>query len=294
MMIVLPEAKTPSANQLVLGVFRDLLPPGVDWLWFSELLALVAPLGLNERCLRTSLFRLVQQGALLGERLGRRSAFRLAHGRAPEMTPGRARWDGQWNVIVAMGGKATLQQRSACDADLFAAGFRPLKPGVLVRPNTGRHSMEAILTAHGMSDAMLLFETARPLNLDQERLAGLVTAAWKLERHARGYRHVATRCATLLAQLERRGAVRDWDRVYPACVHLLHDWHALADSDPGLPAELLPPTWAGERARVLCERLRRCLAQGEFVGAILGAAASRPSLGSGARDCHEPVAARGG
>ena len=65
------ENDPPRAKSLCVTLIGDAIEPHGGSLWLSDLIQLVAPLGINERLLRTSVFRLVAQGWLQSERHGR-------------------------------------------------------------------------------------------------------------------------------------------------------------------------------------------------------------------------------
>src|SRR4029453_14301246 len=52
----------PRAKSLVVTVWGDAIAPHGGAVWLSGLIKLLAPLGLNERLVRTSVYRLAQEG----------------------------------------------------------------------------------------------------------------------------------------------------------------------------------------------------------------------------------------
>src|SRR3982750_4131842 len=67
----------PRARSLIVTVWGDALAPHGGQVWLAGLIRLLAPLGLNDRLVRTSVFRLARDGWLAGETQGRRSRYRL-------------------------------------------------------------------------------------------------------------------------------------------------------------------------------------------------------------------------
>jgi len=69
----------------------------------------MAPFGMNERLVRTSVFRLVRDGWLGAQSRGRRSRYRLTREGARRFdqahhriyTPPNPDWDGDWEVVLA-------------------------------------------------------------------------------------------------------------------------------------------------------------------------------------------------
>src|SRR6266567_4018068 len=71
-------ARAPlKAKSVVVTVWGDAIAPHGGAVWLSGLIRLLAPLGLNERLVRTSVYRLVQEGWLTARQDGRRSLYRL-------------------------------------------------------------------------------------------------------------------------------------------------------------------------------------------------------------------------
>src|SRR5436190_15250989 len=67
------ETAPPRAKSLVVTVWGDALAPHGGAVWLSGLIRLLAPLGLNERLVRTSVYRLARDGWLASRQAGRRS-----------------------------------------------------------------------------------------------------------------------------------------------------------------------------------------------------------------------------
>src|SRR5213592_2799443 len=70
-------ADPPRAKSLIVTVWGDALAPHGGVVWLSRLIRLMASFGMSERLVRTSVFRLVRDGWLKGQTVGRRSRYRL-------------------------------------------------------------------------------------------------------------------------------------------------------------------------------------------------------------------------
>ncbi len=66
-----------QAASLIMTVFGDTVLPRGGRIWLGSLIRLLEPLDLNERLVRTSVFRLVKEGWLAAETVGRRSNYLL-------------------------------------------------------------------------------------------------------------------------------------------------------------------------------------------------------------------------
>src|SRR5690606_3445798 len=98
----------PRAKSLCVTLLGDAIEPRGGSIWLRELIELVTPLGINERLLRTSVFRLVAQDWLQSERHGRRSLYRLSN-QGAELTRrasdriydgSPAPWDASWTLVI--------------------------------------------------------------------------------------------------------------------------------------------------------------------------------------------------
>ena len=73
----LPARLAPRARSLLLTLWGDSIAPHGGTVWLGSLIRLAAPLGLNERLVRTGVHRLAQDGWLSATPLGRRSYYGL-------------------------------------------------------------------------------------------------------------------------------------------------------------------------------------------------------------------------
>ncbi len=71
------EEEEPRSKSLMISVFGDSIAPYADGIWLGDVIELMEPLGINERLVRTSAFRLIDEGWLSARREGRRSYYTL-------------------------------------------------------------------------------------------------------------------------------------------------------------------------------------------------------------------------
>ena len=65
------------AKSVVMTLFGDVITPHGGQVWLGSLIELLAPFGINDRLVRTSVFRLAEEGWLDAQREGRRSRYAL-------------------------------------------------------------------------------------------------------------------------------------------------------------------------------------------------------------------------
>ncbi|MCS6810775.1 MAG: phenylacetic acid degradation operon negative regulatory protein PaaX, partial [Tepidimonas sp.] len=97
-----------QAGSLIVTVFGDAVLPRGARLWLGSLIELLAPLGINERLVRTAVYRLVQEGWLTTRAHGRRTDYLLTEAglarvdeAARQIYAARApSWDLHWRLLV--------------------------------------------------------------------------------------------------------------------------------------------------------------------------------------------------
>ena len=100
---------TPRAKSLVVTVWGDSIATHGGSVWLAGLIRLLAPLGVNERLVRTSVYRLAREGWLTARPRGRHSVYSLtAQGRRRFEEAYRRiyaqpqpAWSGRWDVVLA-------------------------------------------------------------------------------------------------------------------------------------------------------------------------------------------------
>jgi len=256
------------AGSLIISVFGDAVLPRGARLWLGSLIQLLEPLGVNERLVRTAVYRLVRDGWLATQALGRRTDYMLTEaGRvrfeeaSRQIYAARApSWDLRWRLLL-LTGTLPPRERERLRRSLFWQGYGELPGGTFVHPSADVAATFEALQADGLGE-----RHADLLPLRAERLPlrssapdrDLVRQAWNLEALAGDYAAFVARYAPLLAEREAHGPPAPVTAFLGRTL-LIHDWRRLLLRDPQLPEELLPRDWPGERARQLCRRLYRCL-----------------------------------
>src|SRR5690606_9792996 len=159
------EQRPPRAKSLCVTLLGDAIEPHGGSIWLSDLIALVTPLGINERLLRTSVFRLVAQDWLQSERHGRRSLYRLSD-QGHELTEQASvriyqgtdeQWAGDWTlVILPRFGNSSLDKRTEVRRELIWAGFGALAPGVFALPRNQASVAQKVLRSLKLEENALV------------------------------------------------------------------------------------------------------------------------------------------
>ncbi len=258
------------AGSLIMSVFGDAVLPRGGRIWLGSLIRLLEPLGLSDRLVRTSVFRLSKEQWLRADAQGRRSEYVLTDS-------GRLRfeeasrhiyashapiWDRRWRLILVVA-ELDTRQRERLRQALQWQGFGNLGGDCFVHPSTSLEAAYDTLMADGLGD---ILECLLPLLAADARItltasdADLVTRAWNLERLSDAYSSFVDDYLPVLAQLRRdRNTQLEPEEAFLLRVLLIHDYRRLLLRDPELPEVLLPPDWSGHTARMVCRELYRRL-----------------------------------
>ena len=255
-----------QAGSVIVTVFGDGVLPRGGAIWLGSLISLLAPLGLNDRLVRTAVFRLTQDDWLEAVAQGRRADYRLTPaGRrrflqasqqiyAPEPPP----WDQRWRLITVTG-TLEAEARERLRRALFWHGFGELGSDCFVHPSADLSEVFDSLAGQALGPVLprlLPLLAANPGLPDSGDDAGLVHRAWNLDSLDAAYQGFVQTYAPLRAQWQSAGrGAPDAATAFLVRSLLIHDYRRLLLRDPQLPGVLLPAQWAGHAARRLCREL---------------------------------------
>ena len=259
-----------QAGSLIISVFGDAVRPRGGRIWLGSLITLLEPFQINERLVRTAIFRLAKEGWLRTETLGRRADYLLTPAGQSRFEEASRHiyaahtplWDRRWRLILTVG-NLTTKQRNNLRSALFWQGFGAIGNDCFVHPSTDLTTAFDALMADGMSDLlkhlmpMLAADVGFSLSASD---ADMVRRAWDLEQLGAAYEEF-TQSYHPMIDLLRQGASSNMSdqQAFLLRTLLIHDYRRLLLRDPELPDALLPPNWPGQQARALCQELYRRL-----------------------------------
>jgi len=212
----------------------------------AALVRLLAPLDIAAPAVRTAISRMVRQGWLDPVRLPQGPGYavtpkcerRLDETAARVYRAGAADWRGRWHVLV-LEPVRDRARRERIRADLAFLGYAPLTEGTWIGPWASPELDALRLSAHRFDAA---------LEGDPREL---VAQAWDLDGIAGAYEDWLAGAVDLVGSL--RGDSPD-HQIFAVRSRLVHGWRNFLFRDPGLPAQLLPPGWPGDKARAYFEQ----------------------------------------
>lgn len=274
------QAEPPRSKSLVMTVIGDAIAPHGGQAWLGSLIALLAPFGVTDRLLRTSVFRLAQEGWLVAKRDGRRSLYAIEPAALPRLERANGRiyaapglhWDGRWTLLMAPNGSIDALLRTALRKELEWEGYAMLAPGLLAHPAPNMDSLGEILARTGAAGKVFICAASELPGAASRPLPELVTEAWDLRQEMASYRQFIATFSPLLAMLEHDGAP-DPAAAFAIRTLLIHAYRRVQLHDPMLPVELLPTPWPGTEAYALAGAIYRRVATAaeEYLLAVLRA-----------------------
>ncbi len=168
---------------IVITIFGDLVQPRGGSIAMGDLIALTAPLGIEEGALRTAMSRLAKDGWVEGTRSGRQSHYALtAQGRA-EFVPAAARIyrppgeeePERWTLLMAAPGAPAPEGLTLAPGLVLRPGGSPVPDGTLAVsglvtavPDWARAGLAAPEARAGLEEILTLFAPLDPVQLGQE------------------------------------------------------------------------------------------------------------------------------
>lgn len=251
------------ANSLLITLYGDFIAPHGGTLWLGSVIRLAEPLGLNERVVRTSVYRLSLENWLTSRQIGRKSYYSLtesgrrrfeqAYRRVYQAPPDN--WQGEWQLAI-LPASLTAAERDTLKKELAWAGFGALAAGVFAHPSADAAALLDLLQDTASRNKVVAMTAASIDGLDSRPLQELVHGCWNLEAIAATYGQFIDRLRPVLKALRSARAL-DPEQCFVLQTLVMHDFRRALLHDPLLPAQLLPRDWSGGVAREMCRDLYR-------------------------------------
>jgi len=254
--------RTLRTGSLITTVFGDAIAPRGGSVWLGSLIEAMSHFGISERLVRTSVFRLSQDGWLQSTQVGRRSYYMLTEDgsvRFAQAThkiygePGEA-WDGTWNLVLL--GQLDSELRESVRKELGWLGYGALASGVLAHPSPDMRGVDATLDRLDAA-ADLVIMTGHTIH-NEQGMKALSRSSWNLADIDARYASFVQRFRPLMAAYSRNSEVEP-QAAFLVRTLLIQEYRKVLLRDPQLPDELLPADWHGNAAYQLCRNLYRAV-----------------------------------
>jgi phenylacetic acid degradation operon negative regulatory protein len=242
------ELGAASARSLLLTILGEFALPDGRPVWTAALLELLADLGVAEKAARQAIMRTADSGWIDSRRVGRETQWSLTAAGTRLLREGTERiygfaaapqpWDRRWLVLTVGVPEGNRALRARLRTQLGWAGFGSTSAAVWVTPRVDREAAGlAVLAELGLLEGSWSFVATAGQVGDERTLA---RAAWDLDEVEQRYEDFLELVGRRRPRTDRQALV--------AQVRLVQEWRRFPLLDPGLPRELLPPRWSGNRA----------------------------------------------
>ena len=253
--------KPMRSTSLIITVFGDVISCHGGVIWLGSLVKAMSLMGINDRLVRTSVFRLVKEDWLCAERVGRRSYYRFtAYGeneyqRAASRIYGEPKnpWNGRWQLLLVRDIEEPVI-REKVRRSLQWQGFRSISPGVFAKPESGGISVMQTLEEFGVKDQVIPMEASTFEGTSKNLLSSIVAEHWHLEDVADRYKVFLRRFDEINSLLDG-GITFSMADAFVVRVLLIHDLRRAILQDIRLPDEILPVEWPGRAAEKLAANI---------------------------------------
>lgn len=236
-----------SGRTLLTTIFGDSLLPRDQPIAVKQLVRLVAPFGLNDRLVRTSLHRLAQEQLVSSERRGRVS-FYTVHDSAVTTfghanlriyaPPGTTnRWDGAWTVAVVDSAVGTKQDRARLVAELGWLGMTRQTSLVHVSPTVAPATLVALGERLGVGYSVVMRSELTSGSVgDEKQRNRQMDPDGRLRDMHEAYQQ---RFAPVLSVLPTLTS----EEAFVVRTLLIDAWRRIALRSPSFPLDLVPGNW---------------------------------------------------
>ena len=253
---------TLRAGSLITTVFGDAIAPRGGTVWLGSLICAMADFGINERLVRTSVFRLAKDGWLESQQVGRRSYYSLTSDGRERFEQATHRiygepvghWDGKWCLLLLSA--LDTPSRDIVRKECGWLGFGAMSTNVLAHPTPDFADLDLTLRRLGVEDAVVVLQgkTIR----GETPMRELAINCWNLGEIDARYVDFVKRFRPVYRALTASSNIED-KAAFLVRTLLIQEYRKILLRDPWLPGELLPGNWHGAVAYQLCRNLYRAV-----------------------------------
>lgn len=254
-----------SCTSMTVTIFGDVVSQHGGSIWLGSLINCMASLGFNDRAVRTSAFRLVQNDWLDVKKIGRKSYYCFTeYAKAQYDRISRKmyssetmKWNNQWLFVLT--NSVSEEKREELKKGLNWQGFNMLTTNLYGHPSSDRSSLDKLLIEQNILQDVAVFSASTEEAQSQEVIRSLVSARWDIEELAQKYQQFLTYYRNLIGTVNV--SVLNTEECFVFRSALIHDYRKIQLKDPELPNDLLPSGWVGFEASDLVKRLYKALAE---------------------------------
>jgi phenylacetic acid degradation operon negative regulatory protein len=222
------------------------------WVSVADLIRLMAELDVDSPAVRSAVSRLKRRGLLEARRVGGTAGYSLSGEAGRILAAGDRRIYGRrvanvtdgWVLVVFSVPESQRHKRHLLRSRLTWLGFGTAAPGVWIAPMHLADEARSTLERLEVTGYVDIFRSHHVAFGD---LRQAIAHWWDLEALGRMYDEFLHAHEPLLARWSRRRSM-DGEEAFVDYLRAVDAWRRMPYLDPGLPLELMPGDWSGNRA----------------------------------------------
>jgi len=251
--------ETLSGTSLISTIFGDSVLHRGGNISLASLIQLMELFGLNDRAVRTSVFRLVKNDWLCSDKIGRTSFYRITDSSRSTYLQAEQRiyndqmkeWDHYWDLILM----STLdtENKALLKKELEWLGFANISTNLMAYPGCNRIELQRLLVDLNMSEQVVVFkaETLQLFNNSVDTIGRMLRTNWPIDELRQRYLQFLDIFREIGVLLMQENEQLEPVQAFQIRTLLIHYYRRILLKDPALPLELLPTDWPAISARTL-------------------------------------------
>ncbi len=251
-------------GSLIITAYGDLLANRGGAVWLGSIINLLEPLGVNDRHVRTAVSRLNKDNWISPHQVGRKSYYSITDsGRrrfqsaTPQIYAGpRSDWDQNWTLVVLPDNKDI--NKDLAIKELGWLGFGKIAKGALAHPMPNMKSLERTLNGLAIRNDVIILRQASHEMTSDAALSALINSCWNLDELSLNYQEFLERYHPVCEALSNEKLPSEIDCLLIRLL-MVHEYRKILLRDPRLPDILMPDSWEGNSAYLLCRTIYQLL-----------------------------------
>ena len=262
-------------KSLISSIFGDLVLPNHGYTWVECISEMIAPLGCNERLVRTSLFRLCDEEWLFSTKIGRRSFYQLTDMAKVQTRNAEKQiyslsnkpWRGVWTLLLLVKRPIDRTLKRTFINELEWSGFGGVTKNVWAFPGEGSQLASSISKKYELNNDVIvmqcknIFDEALGFISEDQELADLCLP----NNDASSNYHNFIDNFKGLVDVNGKVIVEGSDHLLLSLrLILLDEYRRAVLKDHDLPRELKPQNWIGDEAFELFKAIYNAINDASF------------------------------
>jgi phenylacetic acid degradation operon negative regulatory protein len=260
------ESQIVHANSLILTIFGDFVSAHGGTIWLGSLIKLVSRLGINQRLVRTSVFRLTEKGILQSKQVGRRSFYSLTDKGFRQYSSAAERiyryhdykWNGEWCLVFTTLENLPKKERERFQNELIWLGFNRLANGVYAHPLVALEEVHKVVKEMSLEDSVVVMQSRSSGDESLIASGNLIKSSFNVFAMKEEYQEHIDFFKGILKSAESSAQKSD-EACFLIRLLLIHKYRRILMREPEIPHELMPAECLSHEAREITERLYKLI-----------------------------------